>query len=126
MESALLGLSMASMNNWFKQLKATLHGMMTGKVRFTTVPLNLCLFKDELDIHVFLCFLCGFSVQVTSAFLIIRNNGENTEINTLRVRKNFFFYRLKFQGNHCKSCIAIFSWRVTLNYAYSPFKGMLY
>ena len=28
----------------------------------------------------------------------------------------------RFKGYRCKSGIALFAWRVTLNYAYSPFK----
>ena len=33
--------------------------------------------------------------------------------------------KTKLQGYHCKSGIAIFAWRVTLNYAHSPFKRLL-
>ena len=32
-----------------------------------------------------------------------------------------YLIRKSFQGYHCKSGIAIFAWRVTWNYAYSPF-----
>ena len=49
-----------------------------------------------------------------------------TKVNTFLVRKttvsSIFFIRLKFQGYRCKLEIAIFAWRIILNYAYSLFK----
>ena len=35
---------------------------------------------------------------------------------------NSFLTIQSYKRNHCKSDIAIFAWRVTWNYAYSPFK----
>ena len=47
------------------------------------------------------------------------------EIYTFRIRKTTlsftFLIRFRFQGYHWKSNIAIFVWRVTWNYTYSPF-----
>ena len=54
-------------------------------------------------------FICGFFLIVTCEFLVIRSNGATHE------------FRLRFQRYLCKSDIAILAWKVTWNYAYSPF-----
>ena len=50
---------------------------------------------------------------------------ELSEWNTFKTRKatasSTLLTRYRFQGYRCKSGIAIFAWRVTWNYAYSPF-----
>ena len=54
-------------------------------------------------------FICGFFLIVTCEFLVIRSNGATHE------------FRLRFQRYLCKSDIAILAWKVTWNYAFSPF-----
>ena len=39
---------------------------------------------------------------------------------TVNIIKNLLF--LRFQGYRCKSGIAIFAWRITWKFGYSPFK----
>ena len=72
----------------------------------------ICLIKYKLDINVFVSLNCSFSFAVSlrkwlEHSLFIRSNGET--------RRNKYFM-----------IIAIFAWRVTLNYAYSLFNTIKY
>ena len=53
-----------------------------------------------------------------------------SRINAFRDRKtrvsSTFLIKLKFWGYRCKSGNAIFAWRVTWNYAYSPFNTFVF
>jgi len=85
-------------------------------------PWKLYLNKYELDLHDLL--LSGFFAKVTFAhFLFITSNGE-TEVNTFRKTtwSSTFLIRIRFEDYRWKWGIAIFAWRVTRNYAFSPFK----
>ena len=82
----------------------------------------------ELGIHAFVSLNCFFSIAVSlwkwlAHFLLIRSNGETRRNKHFSRLKNFWiFIRLRFQGYRCKSGIVIFAFRVTWNYAYSPYK----
>ena len=97
-----------------------------GNVRFTTVPLKLCLVKYELYFHVFISlncyFHCGFTAKIT--FIVRKNKWRNCQSKNFYSQKNDGIFHIfiisRFQGYRCKSGIVI-SWRVTWHYAYSPF-----
>ena len=71
----------------------------------------------------------GFFCEFLHFFLQARNTqdtfAENPHMKQFKETKTFISYsyliRQRFQGYRFKSGIAIFSWRITLNYAYSPF-----
>ena len=73
-------------------------------------------------------FSCGFSAKLTLAFLVYekrRAREKLTEINPFLVKERLYsFDQIKvFKGIYrCKSGIAIFAWRISWYYAYSPFK----
>ena len=71
--------------------------------------------------------VCGFSTQETCVFLAFWKQWRNSQKKTLSQKNDSIFHnliRLKFQWYRCKSGMAKFTWRATLNYyAYSPFKS---
>ena len=97
-------------------------------------PWNLNLLKNEKDIVVFLTRNV-FIFWVSPLLLKIKKCASRfrketaTENKQFKENKNMISYLLLigqwFQGYHCKSGIVIFSWRVTDNYASSPFKFYL-
>ena len=94
-----------------------------GNTRFTTVPTKS--YSDRK---------CGI-VNISASFSIASSkqgmrksisHGESANVNnslkkTKSLISNSFLTRQSFQGHRCKSGIAIFAWRLTWNYAYSPF-----
>ena len=85
-------------------------------------PSKLCLIKYELEMHILfvqtvyfnLGFLCvPWVPEYLAHFLILSTNGE---IHRTKL--------LSFQGYRCKWGIALLAWKVTWNYAYSPFNGI--
>ena len=85
-------------------------------------PSKLCLIKYELDMHILFVqtvyfnwgFLCvPWVPEYLAHFLILSTNGE--------IRRTKL---LSFQGYRCKWGIALLAWKVTWNYAYSPFNGI--
>ena len=90
-------------------------------------PEKLCLIKYEAWFQCFcfsklFIFIFGFSAKVTCAFLAYRKERVLTQKNDDIFQ---ILIRLRFQGYRVKSGIGIFAWRVTWNYAYSPFKFSL-
>ena len=84
-------------------------------------PLTLCLIKYEWNI----LFLFIWTVYLHLWFLLrIRTNREIHRNKYFRVRKTTFL--IKFQLYRCKSGNVIFIWRVTWNYAYTPFNTNFY
>ena len=99
---------------------------------FQQYPWKPCLIKYKLYINFFLSlnFSLSFAVPLRKClvhFLFIRTNRETYRNKHLSFQKkdgitHICFIRLRFQGYHCKLGIVIPAWRVTWNYAYSPFK----
>ena len=112
------------------QCKVTLHAKMV-MLDLQHYPQKLCLINYKFDINVFVFFkliIFYWSFSAEAAFLVYKKQWRNSQkINTFQVRKttvsSTFFTRLRFQGYRNKSGVAIFAWRVTLNYAYSPFNN---
>ena len=78
-------------------------------------------------------FICSFSAKVTCVFLVYKKQWRNSQKKILFELKkkndgifHVFDQVLKFQEYRCKSKVAIFAWRVTWNYAYSPFKFVIF
>ena len=98
--------------------------------RFTTVPLKALSDKVWIRFQCFASekkFLFAFSLR---KWLVLYETTEKlTEINTLWVRNttilSTFLIRIRCQGFRNKKGICIFAWRVTWNYAYSPFNPSL-
>ena len=95
-----------------------------GNGRFTTVPSKTlpdqALMRYQcFCFHKLFIFICRFSVKVNSVFLVYEKqphrNPRVTVSSTILIRLRFYRYR-------CKLRIVIFAWRITWNYAYSPFK----
>ena len=87
-----------------------------------------------MNFRVFVYLNCLFLFVVLlqkwfAHFLLIRNNGEIIIIKHFSSQESTvsstFFIR-RFQGYRCKSGITIWAWRVTWNYAYSPFKSIFH
>ena len=59
--------------------------------------------------------------------LLQRNVIKNNQFSKLKKINTYFIQliRQSFQGYLCESGIAIYAWKVSLNYAYSPFKSIL-
>ena len=62
-----------------------------------------------------------YNISLFIFLYILLNKRMNIFRNKKRTISSTFFIRLRFQGYCCKSGIVI-AWRVTLKYAYSPFK----
>ena len=77
-------------------------------------------------------YFCDFLTRTvfTSVIFSIRRETVNESLDINSEQKtlisNSYSIRQRFQGYRCKSGIVIFTWRLTWNYADSPFKtGMI-
>ena len=92
-----------------------------GNVRFTSVPLKLL--SDQYCGRY--CRFSGFrSIKLCSYIFLGRKttieNKQFSKLSTLIF--NTHLIRQNFRGYFCESGIAIFAWRVSYYFAYSPFK----
>ena len=100
---------------------------------FTTVTFKALSDQVWTRYAYFVCSNCIFSFGVSlqkclAHFLILSTNGEIHKTKLLQVNKtklsSTFLIRLSFQGYRYKWGFALFEWKVTWNYAYSPFNGI--
>ena len=61
-------------------------------------------------------------LQKWPAHFYCNKKPELSELNTFKLESSTLLIRYRFQGFHSESCVVIFAWKVTWNYAYSPFK----
>ena len=90
-------------------------------------PWNLYLMKNVEDNVVFPTRKVFISVRLINKECTshICRETANDNIHFVEAKafiSNSFLTIQSYKRNHCKSDIAIFAWRVTWNYAYSPFK----
>ena len=66
----------------------------------------------------------SFSKKCASRFCRETTNENKQFKETKTWISNFYLIRKSLEGDCCESGNAIFAWRVTFNYAYSPFKPL--
>ena len=95
-------------------------------VQFKVVPLK-AIFDQRRFKYKFFCFcvyfLCWISAKVTCAFLDYKKWRRNYPNKTFSESKKryIFFHILDFTGTVGNRAFSTLSWRVSYNYAYSPF-----